>query len=116
EVSSICFYDLQFLLTVFGIDFEIDPTMVRGLDYYQDTIFEIMSEDKVFGAQTTICGGGNYDGLVQEISDGKESVPGFGFGLGIERLILLMKAQEVQVPDMHELDVYVVNIGEGTDE
>ncbi|MFW3331500.1 histidine--tRNA ligase [Aerococcus viridans] len=116
EESTKRFNDVQSLLTALGIDFEIDPNMVRGLDYYQDTIFEIMSEDKVFGAQTTICGGGNYDGLVQEISDGKESTPGFGFGLGIERLILLMKAQEVQVPDMHELDVYVVNIGDGTDE
>ena len=116
EESTQRFNEVQSLLTALGIDFEIDPNMVRGLDYYQDTIFEIMSEDKVFGAQTTICGGGNYDGLVQEISDGKESVPGFGFGLGIERLILLMKAQEIQVPDMHELDVYVVNIGEGTNE
>lgn len=116
EESTKRFNDVQSLLTALGIDFEIDPNMVRGLDYYQDTIFEIMSEDKVFGAQTTICGGGNYDGLVQEISDGKESVPGFGFGLGIERLILLMKAQAVAVPEMHALDVYVVNIGEGTDE
>src|SRR5699024_3026482 len=116
EESTKRFNDVQSLLTALYIDFEIDPDMVRGLDYYQDTIFEIMSEDKVFGAQTTICGGGNYDGLVQEISDGKESVPGFGFGLGIERLILLMKAQAVAVPEMHALDVYVVNIGEGTDE
>lgn len=114
EESASRFARVQELLTALGIDFEIDSNMVRGLDYYQDTIFEIMSEDKVFGAQTTICGGGNYDGLVQEISDGKESVPGFGFGLGIERLILLMNAQEVPVPEMHTLDVFVANIGDNT--
>ncbi|RPA55548.1 histidine--tRNA ligase [Aerococcus agrisoli] len=115
EESAARFERVQELLTTLGIEFEIDSNMVRGLDYYKDTIFEIMSEDKVFGAQTTICGGGNYTGLVEELSDGKESAAGFGFGLGIERLILLMKAQETPVPEMHTLDVYVVNIGDETD-
>ncbi len=115
EASKVRFERVQELLTALDIHFEIDSNMVRGLDYYQDTIFEIMTDDPALGAQSTICGGGNYDGLVQEISDGKESVPGFGFGLGIERLILLMKAQNIQIPEMHSLDVYVVNIGEETD-
>lgn len=103
---------VQELLTRLKIPFEIDANMVRGLDYYQETIFEIMTDAKDFGAQTTIVGGGNYDGLVNELSDGKQSVPGFGFAIGIERLILLMQAQGVDLPESHPLDVYVVNFGE----
>ena len=73
-----------------------------------------MTDSKSFGAKTTICGGGRYDGLVQEL-DGPET-PGFGFGLGIERLVLLMKDEEVEVPELQELDVYVVGLGEATEE
>ena len=73
-----------------------------------------MTESKSFGAKTTICGGGRYDGLVQEL-DGPET-PGFGFGLGIERLVLLMKDEQVELPELQELDVYVVGLGEETEE
>ena len=81
------FEKVQQYLTALEIPFEIDETMVRGLDYYQDTIFEIMTDSKSFGAKTTICGGGRYDGLVQEL-DGPET-PGFGFGLGMERACVI---------------------------
>lgn len=104
------FEAVQTMLTALNIPFEIDATMVRGLDYYQDTIFEFMTADKVFGTNTTICGGGRYDGLVEQL--GGPQTPSFGFGIGIERLALLMTAQAVEVPALNALDIYV--IGEET--
>lgn len=112
EESKQHFQMVQDMLNALDIPYTIDSNMVRGLDYYQDTIFEIMTEAKVFGAQTTICGGGRYDGLVEEI--GGPPTPGFGFGLGLERLILLIKEQQVEIPQLNELDVYVVGLGEET--
>ena len=112
EDSKKHFEAVQEMLQALEIPFTINSNMVRGLDYYQDTIFEIMTSSAVFGAETTICGGGRYDGLVQEI--GGPEVPGFGFGMGLERLILLIKDQQVDVPKLSELDVYVVGLGEAT--
>ena len=106
------FESVQKLLTELDIPFTIDNKMVRGLDYYQDTIFEIVSTSDVFSSETTICGGGRYDGLIEEI--GGPSKPGFGFGLGLERLILMLKKQKVDIPEMSHLDVYIVGIGEET--
>lgn len=114
EEASVHFAKVQQYLTALNIPFEIDATMVRGLDYYQDTIFEIMTDSKSFGAKTTICGGGRYDGLVQEL-DGPET-PGFGFGMGMERLIMLMKDEQVEIPELHEVDVYIAGLGEETAE
>lgn len=112
EESKTHFETVQSMLTALNIPFEINANMVRGLDYYQDTIFEIMTTSKVFGAETTICGGGRYNGLVEEI--GGPADPGFGFGLGLERLILMIKQQEIEIPETDELDVYVVGLGEET--
>lgn len=112
EESKAHFEMVQEMLTALDIPFEIDSNMVRGLDYYQDTIFEIMTTSKVFGAETTICGGGRYDGLVEEI--GGPSDPGFGFGLGLERLVLMIKKQEIEIPELSELDVYIVGLGANT--
>ena len=112
EDSKTHFETVQAMLTALNIPFEINANMVRGLDYYQDTIFEIMTTSKVFGAETTICGGGRYNGLVEEI--GGPADPGFGFGLGLERLILMIKQQEIEIPETDELDVYVVGLGEET--
>ncbi|HJB24170.1 MAG TPA: histidine--tRNA ligase [Candidatus Jeotgalibaca pullicola] len=106
------FEDVQIMLKELNIPYSIDANMVRGLDYYQDTIFEIMTTSKVFGSETTICGGGRYDGLVEEI--GGPSDPGFGFGLGLERLILLIQQQKIEIPEIEELDVYIVGLGEST--
>ncbi|MDO4671173.1 MAG: histidine--tRNA ligase [Aerococcus sp.] len=103
-------------LEALNIDYVIDPNMVRGLDYYQETIFEMMTEDPVFGAETTVCGGGNYTGLVQELSDDKVDVSGFGFAIGMERLLLLMAARNVQVPAYNTLNVFIVTIGEKAQE
>ncbi|QTU82469.1 histidine--tRNA ligase [Carnobacteriaceae bacterium zg-C25] len=103
---------VQKMLNTLNIPFEIDSNMVRGLDYYQDTIFEIMVDSPVFGTQTTICGGGRYDGLVELL--GGPQTSSFGFGIGMERLVLLMEHQQVDIPSLRELDVYVVASGEGT--
>lgn len=94
------------------IDFEIDHRMVRGLDYYTHTIFEIISDAPGMGAQSTICGGGRYDGLVEEL--GGPAVPGFGFAMGIERILLTLEQEDVLVPAINNLDAYVVGIGERT--
>lgn len=98
-------------LDALGIDYRINPDIVRGLDYYTKTVFEFVAED--IGAQSTVCGGGRYDGLVQEL--GGPETPGIGFAMGIERLILTLESQNA-VPEitMHP-DVYISNLGENAD-
>ena len=81
------FEQLQGILERQGVPFVVDPSVVRGLDYYTRTVFEFVSED--IGAQGTICGGGRYDGLVEEV--GGKSTPAVGFGLGLERLLLVLQ-------------------------
>ncbi|MBU5365109.1 histidine--tRNA ligase [Enterococcus devriesei] len=99
-------------LEYLNIPYEIDHRMVRGLDYYNHTIFEIMSDAPGMGAQTTICGGGRYDGLVEEL--GGPETPGIGFAMGIERILLTLEQEDVMVPDATNLDAYVVGLGEAT--
>ncbi|KRM76594.1 histidine--tRNA ligase [Secundilactobacillus collinoides] len=106
------FDEVQNLLKALDIPFEIDPTMVRGLDYYNHTIFEFMVNSKALGhGYTTICAGGRYNGLVSEL--GGPEMSGVGFGMGVERLLLLMQGEGVAFPDQHPLDAYLVGIGEG---
>ena len=100
------------MLDALEIPYEIDSNMVRGLDYYTHTIFEIMSEAPKMGAQATICAGGRYNHLVEEL--GGPETPGFGFALGIERLLITMEAEEVVIPALNELDAYVVGLGQET--
>lgn len=100
------------MLDALDIPYEIDSNMVRGLDYYTHTIFEIMSEAPKMGAQATICAGGRYDHLVEEL--GGPQAPGFGFAMGLERLLITMEAEEVVIPALNELDAYVVGLGEAT--
>ncbi len=106
------FETVKEMLTALDIPFVIDSNMVRGLDYYTHTIFEVMSDAPGFGAITTICAGGRYDGLVEEI--GGPATPGFGFALGLERLMMTLEAEEIDIPDTHEVDVYVIGLGEST--
>ncbi|WP_027108482.1 histidine--tRNA ligase [Lacticigenium naphthae] len=112
EDSKRHFSEVQKMLEALNIPYEIDTTMVRGLDYYSDTIFEILTTSKNFGSNTTICAGGRYDGLVEEM--GGPETPGFGFAFGLERLLLIMKKEEITIPSEKVLDVYVVGIGEET--
>lgn len=104
------FDQVQDLLTALEIPFTVSPEIVRGLDYYQDTIFEIIIQDDTIGSQSTVCGGGRYDGLLEEL-DGP-STPGFGFGIGLERLLILMEEQEVEIPQEEGLDLFVITMGD----
>ena len=98
------FRAVQETLRAYGIPFRVDPRMVRGLDYYQRTVFEVVSGK--LGAQNSILGGGRYDGLVEEL--GGPSIPGFGFALGMERLLLLLPEGRAEAA---ECDVLMVSLG-----
>lgn len=89
------------------IDFKVNPRIVRGLDYYSRTVFEFISND--IGAQSTICGGGRYDGLIEEL--GGKATPALGFGMGMERLMLVMDAQKIEMPVMPKCEIYIANMG-----
>lgn len=91
-----------------GISYSIDPYIVRGLDYYTKTVFEIIAQNK--NSNNTICGGGRYDGLVEQL--GGNSTPACGFALGMERLLLTMEEQVVEIPDDNNVQLYIGNIGE----
>ena len=97
----------QFLRTM-GIPFVVNPTIVRGLDYYSRTVFEFVSTE--IGAQGTVCGGGRYDGLVEEI--GGPHIPALGFGLGLERLLLLMETQKLPFPEPERCSLYIASMGD----
>ncbi len=92
-----------------GIPFDVEPRLVRGLDYYTHTVFEIVS-DALESAQSTIGGGGRYDGLVEAL--GGPSTPGVGFGSGIERILLALRAEEVPLLASFALDAFVVTFGD----
>lgn len=113
EESRSYFDKVKSYLTTIGVDYEIDPNLVRGLDYYNHTAFEIMSEAEGFGAITTLAGGGRYNGLVEEL--GGPSTPGIGFGMGIERLLLALEAENISLPLTNQLDYYMVTMGERAD-
>ncbi|MDR4936158.1 histidine--tRNA ligase [Rossellomorea marisflavi] len=110
EESKAYFEKVQSYLTSMDVEFVVDPTLVRGLDYYNHTAFEIMSEAEGFGAITTLCGGGRYNGLVQEI--GGPETPGIGFAFSIERLIAALEAEKVELPIQLGVDCYIVAMGE----
>lgn len=102
------FEELKEDLTAMGVEFIVDPGIVRGLDYYTKTAFEFVSNK--IGAQGTVCGGGRYDHLIEEL--GGPATPGVGFGLGIERLLLTMEANEIVIPEPEPVDVFIAVMGE----
>ena len=104
------FEKLQEYLKIMNIAYQIDPYIVRGLDYYTKTVFEFVSSQ--IGAQGTVCGGGRYDGLVEEL-DGAPT-PGIGFALGLERLILLLHNVGI-TKEPEPLDLFLVSLGEKAD-
>jgi histidyl-tRNA synthetase len=108
EECSDHFEDTKRYLKASGFEYTIDPMIVRGLDYYTKTVFEIVSDS--IGAQGTVCGGGRYDGLVEEC--GGPNVPGVGFGLGLERLLLVLESQNIAIPKPGVCDVFFATIGE----
>lgn len=102
------FEKVKSALTSMGIDFVINPKIVRGLDYYTKTVFEFVSNN--IGAQGTVCGGGRYDGLVEEL--GGPKMCGIGFGLGISRLIMLMENTGVEFPLPEKPMLYIGSMGD----
>ncbi|USK49038.1 histidine--tRNA ligase [Bacillus sp. CMF12] len=108
--SKAYFEKVQKYLKNLDIDFTVDPNLVRGLDYYNHTAFEIMSDSEGFGAITTLCGGGRYNGLTEEI--GGPEAPGIGFALSIERFIAALEAEKVDLPLNKGIDCYLVSLGE----
>jgi len=105
---SIHFESLQAYLEAMETKFIVDPRIVRGLDYYTKTAFEFISGD--IGAQSTVCGGGRYDGLVEQV--GGPPTPGVGFGMGIERLLMTLDGCGIEIPEPDTLDVFIVNLDE----
>ena len=113
EESQNYFDQVQSLLKELGIDYEIDTNMVRGLDYYNHTIFEIMSDSPVFGGgYTTVCAGGRYNGLINQLGGPEEG--GIGFGMGVERLMLLQQENPEFAPQ-DQLDVFFASANEAGD-
>ena len=108
EECQSAFDSLKNNLNNSGVDFTVDPGIVRGLDYYSKTAFEFVSTD--IGAQGTVCGGGRYDNLIEEI--GGPPLPGVGFALGIERLLLVMDSAGIEIPEPDTPDVFIAVMGD----
>ncbi len=109
EESKQHFAGLCELLDAAGIEYTVNERLVRGLDYYNRTVFEWITES--LGAQGTVCGGGRYDGLVEQL--GGKATPAVGFAMGLERLVLMLETLEL-TEVRRSVDVYVVTAGEGT--
>lgn len=102
------FEKVKAYLTAAGIEYVINPQIVRGLDYYTKTVFEYVSD--AIGSQGTVCGGGRYDGLLEEL--GGQHTPSLGFAMGLERLQLVMEAQGCDFPEPSKPDLFIVAMGE----
>lgn len=102
------FEKVKAYLNANGIEYTVNPKIVRGLDYYTKTVFEFICDD--IGAQSTVCGGGRYDGLLEEL--GGNPMPGLGFALGIERLLLTLDAQGIEIPKPESCDIFIASLGE----
>ena len=108
EECSEHFESLKKYLTGLNISFKVNPKIVRGLDYYTKTVFEFVTTE--IGAQGTVCGGGRYDGLIEQL--GGKSVPALGFAMGIERLLLVMDKQGCDYIEPKKCDIYFATMGE----
>ena len=97
------FEQLKSYLESMGIAYEVDKGIVRGLDFYSKTVFEIVNKD------ITVCGGGRYDYLIEEI--GGPSMPAVGFGLGLERLLMTLEDEGIVIPEPLRLDVFIASMG-----
>lgn len=95
-----------------GVKYTVNPTIVRGLDYYTKTVFEFVTD--CIGAQGTVCGGGRYDGLIEEL--GGKHLPSLGFAMGLERLLMVMDKQGIEIPDFNECKLYIAAMGESANE
>lgn len=110
DESKAYFETVKSKLDELNIDYEVDYNLVRGLDYYTHTAFEVMSNAEGFGAITTLCGGGRYNGLL-EMMDGPNKT-GIGFALSIERLLLALEAEGIEIPNDKGIDLYVCTLND----
>ncbi len=108
EECSEHFEKLKNYLTKLGIDYKVNPKIVRGLDYYTKTVFEFVTTE--IGAQGTVCGGGRYDGLIEQL--GGQHIPALGFAMGIERLLLVMEKQGCDYLTPKKCDIYFATMGD----
>ena len=108
EECSEHFEGVKAYLDANGVAYTVNPTIVRGLDYYTKTVFEFLSGD--IGAQSAVCAGGRYDGLIEDL--GGNAMPALGFAAGIERLLLTLDAQGVEIPAPAPCDIYIASMGE----
>lgn len=106
EESKKHFEEVQKYLDAMGIEYEVNPNIVRGLDYYTHTVFEVEASVEGFGAQNVLCGGGRYDNLVETI--GGPSTPGVGFALGLERLLTALEFENIDLVDENNLDIFII--------
>ena len=102
------FEELKSCLAGVGVDYRVDPHIVRGLDYYTKTVFEIIADSE--GYRGTVCGGGRYDGLIEQL--GGPKLCGVGFGMGMERLLLIAEQSRAAMPVPPPADVYIAALGE----
>ena len=102
------FQQVQKFLDIAKINYKINPTIVRGLDYYTKTVFEFVSD--AIGSQGTVCGGGRYDGLIEEL--GGQHLPSLGYAMGIERLLMVMENQGIEIPKPETCALYVAGLGD----
>lgn len=103
EDCSVHFEQLKNCLDAVKIEYKVNPQIVRGLDYYTRTVFEIITNS--IGAQGTVCGGGRYNKLIEEI--GGKPMPAAGFGMGMERLLMVMENDKVEIPEPKKVDIYL---------
>lgn len=106
EECSAHFEEVKACLTLAGVEYEIDPRIVRGLDYYTRTVFEFVSTS--IGAQGTVCGGGRYDALIEQL--GGKPTPAVGYAAGIERLLMVMEQTGVEIPGAPVPTVYIAGM------
>lgn len=102
------FKEVQRYLDSAGVKYVINPTIVRGLDYYTKTVFEFVTD--CIGAQGTVCGGGRYDGLIEEL--GGKHLPSLGFAMGLERILMVMDAQGIEIPCPDTCALYIATMGD----
>ncbi|MCG3400930.1 histidine--tRNA ligase [Staphylococcus massiliensis] len=114
DYSKAYYQKVKELLDVLEIPYEEDPNLVRGLDYYTHTAFELMMDNEAYdGAITTLCGGGRYNGLLELLDGPKET--GIGFALSIERLLLALEEEGIELPVDDEFDLFIATMGERAD-
>lgn len=102
------FKEVQKYLDIAGVEYKVNPTIVRGLDYYTKTVFEFVTD--CIGAQGTVCGGGRYDGLIEEL--GGKHLPSLGFAMGLERLLMVMDKQGIDIPNNDVCKLYIATMGD----